>query len=288
MNEMAAKLLAKGPIWFCERILGSSLFDYQKDIINAVFKYPYVTVKSSNSVGKSYLAANLALAFLYLHQNSIVLTTAPNADQVEKIIWKEIRQLYNNVGNNFDAGLGGNLLPKNPELYIKSDWFAYGLTPKTDARLQGYHAVDILLIIDESGGVRDEIFDAADRILTTSNAHILQIGNPNPPKGNEGNKFFDSFNSPLYKKFSISAFDTANFKYFGVTRDKLESGEWKELVKNEEMPYPYLVNPSWAYNIGIKSGFDSPEYYIGVLGDYHPEGSAALIPFDWLEKIVWN
>jgi len=287
MNEIAAKLRDKGPIWFCKNVLGYQPFNYQSEIINSIFKYPRVTVKSCNGVGKSSIAARIILSFLYLNQPSVVLSTAPTFQQVERIIWKELRTAYNNANNLFDGGLGGILLPRSPELYLKNNWFAIGLSTNAPERFQGYHEENLLLIVDESSGVKDDIFEASQRILTSENTHILQIGNPNSPADTTGNYFFESFNSPLYKKYTISAFDTPNFIKFGIQNEHIESGEWREMIGKEKLPAPYLITPSWAAEMAELWGIDSAPYYISVLGEYPPEGSNALIPFNWMEKIVW-
>jgi len=282
MTTQAEKLREKGPIFFCEKILGTELYQYQKDIINAVFENPRVTVRSGNAAGKTYLAANLILSFLYLNSPSVVISTAPTYNQVEKLIWKEIRTLYHGANDRIVGGLGGTLLPRAPELYLTNKWFAIGLSTNQPERLQGYHEENLLLVVDESSGIKDDIFEAAQRILTSKNTHILQIGNPNPPKETTGNYFYDSFNSEIYKKFNINAFDTINFTTFGITQEDIESGKWKEKIGNSKLPSPYLVTPQWVDAMSTQWGIDSAAYSISVLGEYPKDGANNLIPVEWL------
>src|SRR5690348_11685010 len=63
------------PERFAAEVLGSHWWSRQKDAAELVAKHRRVAVKSANGVGKTYLAADLALWFLYTHRPSIVLTT---------------------------------------------------------------------------------------------------------------------------------------------------------------------------------------------------------------------
>ena len=281
MNEIAAKLRAKGPIWFCERILGSSLFDYQKDIINAVFKYPRVTVRSGHSIGKTVLAANVMLSFLYLHKDSIVISTAPTARQVTKVTWKELRRAYNRGNNLYIEELGGKLLPKSPELYLSDDWFAIGLSTDDPDRFQGFHAEDLLVVVDEAAGVDEEIFEAIEGVLTSINCHLLLIGNPTNTSGT----FYDSFQENGWKTFNISAFDTPNLTTFGITQSDFLETDWETKLISK-IPYPFLVTPQWCYDKFLRWGPDSAIYHSRVLGNFPPEGSTILIPRTWINDAI--
>ncbi len=78
------------PAAFAREVLGSEWTAKQEEIARMVRRCRRVAVKSANGVGKTYLAADLALWFLYTHENSIVLTIAPTNRQVRFALWKEI------------------------------------------------------------------------------------------------------------------------------------------------------------------------------------------------------
>src|SRR5690242_358135 len=79
------------PMHFALKILGSRWWSAQEDVGNALVRNRRVVVRSGNGVGKSYLAADLALWFLYTHSPAIVVTTAPTKRQVKQVLWREIR-----------------------------------------------------------------------------------------------------------------------------------------------------------------------------------------------------
>src|SRR5690606_2827685 len=106
--------------------------------------------------GKTKVAAWIALWFLYTHLNSKVITTAPTWHQVENLLWREIHAAH----ANSRISLGGKVLQTQIEL--GKQWFALGLSTDKPERFQGFHAEDILLIVDEASGVDQQIFDAAE------------------------------------------------------------------------------------------------------------------------------
>src|SRR5690242_8446371 len=63
------------PARFAREVLLSTWWSAQEEIATLVAGHRRVAVKAANGVGKTYLAADLALWFLYCHQPSIVLTT---------------------------------------------------------------------------------------------------------------------------------------------------------------------------------------------------------------------
>src|SRR5438128_1624286 len=82
------------PWLFAKEVLGSHWWYKQKSVATALVNNKRVVVKSANGVGKTYLAADLALWFLYTHQPCIVLTTAPTWRQVRHLLWEEIRKRW--------------------------------------------------------------------------------------------------------------------------------------------------------------------------------------------------
>lgn len=113
------------PEYFTEKILNKKLWPIQAEILKSVRDNMRTAVRSCHGIGKTFTAAMCILWFLYTHPKAIVLSTAPTWRQVEKLIWKEIRSAYREAV----IPLGGNLLPKTPELHlIHDEWYAAGLS----------------------------------------------------------------------------------------------------------------------------------------------------------------
>lgn len=262
------------PVYFAQKVLGRRLWDKQAEILNSVRENSRTAVRSCHGIGKTFTAAICILWFLYSRPKAIVLSTAPTWRQVEKLIWKEVRSAYREAL----VPLGGELMPRSPELHIIPDeWYAAGLSTNEPERFQGFHEQHILLVIDEASGVKPEIYEAAEGILTSNGARLLLLGNPTIPHG----PFYEAFRGRSYKTFHVSAFDTPNFA--GITPVDLETGEWESKAK---IVIPSLIVPSWAAERLREWGKDSVPYQVRVLGNFPEYSEDNLIPLSWVEAAM--
>lgn len=249
------------PVWWCKEVVGNTLWSKQKEIIESVRDNTRTTVRSCNGAGKSFVSANIVAWFITNFPESIVITTAPTSRQVEEILWQEVARVY----NKSKFPLGGRLMKTKWDFGAK--WFAMGLSTDEPDRFQGFHAQHILGIIDEACGVEPQIYEAMEAILTSSGARLLLIGNPTEPDG----EFFKTFQSPLYNKIHINAYDTPNF-----------TGE----LGNVELPG--LITPQWVKERKQEWGEESPAYQARVLGEFPDVSSTSMIPLSWIMKSVVN
>lgn len=58
---------------------------------------------------------------------------------------------------------------------------ALGRKDTDQAALQGIHALNPIIVIDEACGVPKSIFDAVDSLATNANTRVLAIGNSDDP-----------------------------------------------------------------------------------------------------------
>lgn len=264
----------RDPEYFTEKILNKKLWSIQAEILRSVRDNPRTAVRSCHGIGKTFTAAMSILWFLYTHPKAIVLSTAPTWRQVEKLIWKEIRSAYREA----KIPLGGNLLPKAPELHlIHDEWYAAGLSTNEPDRFQGFHEEHILVIVDEAAGVNLEIFESIEGILTSSGARLLLIGNPTAI----GTPFYDAFTKPGYQTYHVSAYDTPNFTAYGITPEDIATDRWREKAK--EVAYPRLITPQWVSDRFKAWGEASAPYQVRVMGNFPRQGEDTLIPLLWIE-----
>jgi len=273
-NKGIGRRLRRDPVGSIEKLFRVELWSRQREIVRAVSEHPRTAVRSCHGPGKTFLAGNIVLWYLYAHRPSIVLTTAPTWRQVEKLLWKELRASYARAGV-----LGGNLLPKSPELQLIHDqWYAAGLSTNQPDRFQGYHEKHILVVVDEAAGVPEDIFEAIQGVLTSEHSRLLLLGNPT----SIGGTFHKAFRSPGYHTIHISAFDTPNFTTFGITEQDFHDNTWEAKIAGP-LPNPKLITPAWAYDKFVTWGPDSPAYQARVMGNF-PEGADdTLIPLAWVE-----
>lgn len=240
------------PVEFIKYFFDSILWSKQIEVVNAVKDYQRTAVRSANTVGKSNVAAKIALWFLLSYQPSKVIITAPTFTQIEEILWKEIATLY----NHSKIPIGGELL--KTELKFDTDWFALGISTNEVNRFQGFHSPYLLVIIDEALGVDPMIWEAIEGLHPY---RILAIGNPLSSEG----EFFKCFSNPSWHKIGISALDCVR---------------WQQQYGN----IPGLVTLEWCEERAAEWGIKSPLYVSRVLGEFPQEGTDTLIHLDWVDK----
>ena len=268
-----AEIWKAEPSEFCQDIFNDRLFEnytdagqtylYDKmiEILNSVRDNRRTAVKSCNSSGKTFIAARIAIWFTLMHRDSIVLTTAPTDRQVEHLLWKEIRVAYNKAR----MPLGGYMLNKawkdiagNPKWYM----LGFSVNDYDSQTMQGYHAPDILIIVDEANGIPSVVYEGIESMMTSQNAKLLLIGNPINPQG----EFYNVFQSDIgYNRITISAFDTPN-------------------IIHQKVMIPGLITHEWIDDVRRKYGDDSAYYTARVLGEFPQSSADALIPRQWVEK----
>lgn len=248
--------LCKDPVFFCRHILGIEPWGKQLEVLEALCSNDRVAVRSGHGTGKSFIASAAALWFLYSHYPAKVITTAPTWNQVRQILWSEIRKMH----SASRIPLGGKVLEER--IKLTDGAFAVGLSTDEAERFQGFHAENVLVILDEAPGVREDIWEAAETLLTGSIGKILAIGNPTKASG----LFFDAFkDTSSWKKIRISCLDSPN-------------------VKEGKILFPRLVTSRWVESRRRDWGEDTALWKSRILGEFPDDSASVLIPRNWLEK----
>jgi phage terminase large subunit len=278
------------PHEFIADVLGATPWHKQVEIVQDIFHYSRVAVKTCNSVGKSYIAARIAVTYLMLYPDSIVVTTAPTWNQVKNVLWREIRSSIKKAeqitGIQLTQGQASQV-----ELNIDTKWYAIGVSTSTPDNMMGYHADNLLVIVDEAGGVDEAIFQGVRAITTNIHNKILLIGNPTTPDGEFMKAFGDSSN---YIQHTISAFDTPNFTENNIHTiedllaaftppDGLDARERVEHFERtrramEPLPYDQLIDPGDVYQKYLDWGPDSDAWAALVMGEFPKQSAQSLIP----------
>lgn len=175
-NPQAVQLFLraqKEPSWWMEQACGWGLWGKQRIIADALVDHERVAVPAAFGVGKTYLAARIALWWLFNHKPSKVITTAPTLRQVKDLLWSELRAAH----RRSKRPLGGD--PLTLQLALEEDWFALGFAtdPKEVDRFTGYHSPHMLVIFDQACGVDRAIWQAAEGLMTGAHCRWLTISN---------------------------------------------------------------------------------------------------------------
>jgi hypothetical protein len=159
-----------------------------------------VCVCAANGVGKTYLAADIAVSFLLDHPSALVLFTAPTQRQVEQLLWPEIvRRLKDQKLMPPDEPLG------KPE-WNREGGSLFGFATNQPERMQGFHARDLLIVVDETSGMTAELLEAMEAVALGANNYIFAIGNPNEPFS----PFYNLTLTPSWRHETLSALTHPN------------------------------------------------------------------------------
>jgi len=307
-QESRKSMYANDPVAWARDVLGVEPWSKQQDIMQSVQANDHVAVRSCHGSGKSYVASLLACWWISTHPvgEAIVVTTAPTYAQVHAILWEDIRKHHLNAKERFEAGLSPMKIPG----YItqsdqwKSDdgqLLGFGRKPadNNDHGFQGIHRPYVLVIIDESCGIKENLFVAVEAITTTENSRILAIGNPDDP-ATHFNKFFTR--DDTWATLDVSSFDSPNFTRYHEghydnctdedewTRNQCQKRKWAErwdrdrALNLSDKVLGLLPNHEWVEQRRRSWGVESALWMSKVLGEFPLQSVNTLFSVETLSK----
>jgi hypothetical protein len=271
--------------WAADR-LHSFLWSKQKQILESVRDYRKTAVRSCHGPGKSFTAAAATSWWLSIHKpgEAFVVTSAPTGRQVRAILWREIGRAHGR------GQLTGRTNQTEWWMRVpngKEELVAFGQKPADmdPTAFQGIHARYVLVILDEACGIPEQLFIAADSLLTNDDCRILAEGNPDDPSTT-----FAEICKPGsgWNTIAVSAFDTPNFTGEAVPADlgkRLVGRTWVEEKRSK-----WAKKWTWTSDgkkcvppKGEKPEDMHPLWASKVLGQFPIHSDAAgLIPPSWL------
>ena len=276
---------------FIREALGVTLDPEQQAIVAAVQTNKRVSVRSGTARGKDFVAACIAVSFLYLTprwnkrgelvENTKVALTAPTDRQVKNIMMPEISRLFNKAKKR------GFVLPGRLTAYdIRTDneeWFLTGF--KADEHnheaWSGFHAVNTMFIVTEATGISDDTFAAIEGNLQ-GNSRIVLVFNPNTVVGYAAR----SQKSARWTRFCLNSLTAPNVVQhkllypgqvdYDWVKDKLEN--WCTRITADEVQ-------AEMDDFEFEGQWYRPEdlFRKKVLGQFPKVSDDILIPAQWLE-----
>lgn len=252
ISQDAILYYAEHPVEFVEDIIGATPDEQQAPILRSVAANPMTSVRSGHGVGKSTIEAWAVIWFLSTRPFPKIPCTAPTQHQLYDILWAEINKWLRN-----NPALANEIKWTNEKVYMKGqreEWFAVARTASNPDALQGFHAEDVLYIIDEASGVNDKIFEPVLGALSTPGARLLMCGNPTQLSG----FFFDSHHK-----------NRANYSAFHIDGRKSSrvSDEYVQMIVN-------------------MYGEDSDVFRVRVAGEFPLQEDDIFIPLPLIEKSI--
>lgn len=234
-------------VYFVRKAIGVEPTGQQAMVLNAISKPgAKVSVRSGHGTGKSTSAAWEILRTVLLFPNCKVPCTAPTGHQLEDVLWSEISKWHQKMHPWFRD----QVIVDSSTVYAKDNrqtQFAVARTARKEnpEALQGFHADNLLFVIDEASGIPDPIFEVAQGALSTDNVRVLMLSNPTQTTG----YFFQSHhrNKHRWECLKLSCADSP------------------------------LVSADYIRDMREDYGEDSDVYRVRVLGDFPVSAIAQLI-----------
>jgi phage terminase large subunit len=274
---------------FARDVFGIDPWRKQREILESVQNYFRTAATSGHKIGKSTTDAIVAWWFYCTFPESRVVLTATTDNQVNGILWREIRRLWMRAkrkgielpgGEPHEIARSGIVNPTDLS-EIK------GYTAKEAEAIAGVSGPAILYIVDEASGVKAQIFQAIQGNRAGGNAWVLLTSNPTRADGEN----YDAHHSKRaevlgaaagYHCFQIDSRDSPNV-----------TGEWRELEewdfdagcwRPRTGPIPGLAQPEWVDEMVREHGEDSPIFAVRVKGSFVVAEQAKIFPIALLTE----
>ena len=265
------------PIGFVEQGLKETLWSKQREILESVRDNKRTAVPACHAPGKSHLAARIVAWWVMSNEpgTAQVVTTATSFRQVRNILWAHIRRLH--AIHNLD----GECLMV--EWKRGQEMVAFGFAPAqyNETALQGIHAPNLLVVVDEAGGISDTIGVALEALMTGGNTRLLLLGNP--PTDNENSWFERTCSSNLYNTITIGANDTPNF-----TGEETGTCTTCPTAVAKHSVASHLVDAEWVNDVIQELGAESAFVEARVHARFPRSTGNRVIPSTWLDEASTN
>ncbi len=194
----------------------------------------FISVAAGRGIGKSSVMAMILLWFLMCYKDAQIPCTAPSAQHMYDVLWKEVAKWHSKLPPNFKE----KVEVESSYIRMKDSpltWYARAATARKERpeALSGVHSDNVMLMADEASAVADEVFDVGVGSLTNKNALMLLISNYTRTTG-----YFHRSQENLHNDFQVLNFNA------------------------EESP---VVDPE-SIERQKRNGEDSTEYRVNVLG----------------------
>lgn len=243
----------RSPLAFVTECLQAQPDEWQTAALLNLEHHDRLSIRAGHGVGKTAIEAWAALWFIVTHHPCKIPVTANSQDQLKDVVWAEIgvwqRRMPQALRDEIEFGAERIYLKAAPESFIA----ARTASRDNPEALQGFHAPNLLFIIEEASGIDDIVFEVAQGALSTPGAKVLMCGNPTRTTG----FFYDTHHS---------------------LRER-----WKTMrVNSEDVPRAR----GHIEDIIAKYGRDSNAYRVRVLGEFPNTEDDAIIPLHLCEAAL--
>lgn len=246
------------PLLFVQECIGvKDIEPWQEETLKALVQNNRIAIRSGHGVGKTTLLSWIILWFGSTRNDAKIPVTAPVSDQLSVNLWGEVRKWRSVMQENSTIGawLASQIQIKDGEIVWENGNACIARTARRDnpEALAGFHAGNLLFLIDEASGVDEIIFETALGALSTPGAKQLMTGNPTRAMG----YFYNAF-----------------------TRNRNQY--WTRRVSSEEVSRAH----GHIQDVISTYGRESNQYRVRVMGEFPTQADDQLIPLEAIESSV--
>jgi hypothetical protein len=294
------------PVGFCQNIFGITIYEDIANILNGLLVTKVLVAQAANALGKTHIAAHIAVWRYKTHSDAKVYCMAPNLRALKDNIWGEVIAITRQHPELFadDEVLTTRIYNlKDPRNFITGVPVPVaGKEEKMEATFSGKHAAGgMFFILDEGDAIPEVVYKAIDGCMTGDKSKMFIPMNPkskNTPVGRLQK-------NGSAKTLILSAFDHPNV----ITGMEVIPGcitrtdtiqrihKWTRALTQEEMVNPndetLSLLPDYVCNLEVScenkedgmlpalvQGYrkiTDQQYYYKVLGRYPQQSENQLV-----------
>ena len=207
------------PLGFTKGVLQLQCYPWAERILCDLDRRGAVAVRAANGSGKtSRLAASSALWHAAVFPKSLTICTAGVFRQVKE-------QLFPAIRSHAHKFRGWQFFETEVETHHGSR--ILGFSTDDPGRFEGWHAENLLMIVDEAKSVAPSIFEAIERCQPS---RLLLLSSPGGCSG----YFYDAFNTrrKFFRQHTITAHDCPHISRDWINEQIEKYGEHHPLVRS--------------------------------------------------------
>lgn len=209
-------------IRFAEDILQVRLAATQKRILRSLAENKRTLVVSGNGPGKSFGVAIAVDAFMCTNTDATGLGTSGSYSQFIDGMWRPMKNLFEEAQERYRIP-GKALTGQQPRLEIDDDWFFRVVSPRDPGELEGRHAEQTIVVIEEADKkyISEDHFSSSRSTVTSAEDRMLAVANP--PEDETG---------VVYQKMQSDQWNVIQFSSFESHNVRVDAGE----LDDEHLP----------------------------------------------------
>lgn len=249
--------------YFLENVLNVEPQEWQLDVMRNLREGDDIAVRSGHGVGKTAVATWSLTWWMLTKPFSVVVVTGPTETQLKDILWPELKKWHERF-----------LLPRwfrwTKSSYFnekhQEQWRALYRTSSSDPEnMAGFHAADLLYIVDEASGVSDDVFEVIEGALSEGGQKML-LGNPTRSLGEFYRAFHEDAN--LFSTYHVNGEECGRVSDRWVEKQKKKWGKKSDI---------YRVRVQGEFPRGTEDSY-IPLYLVSdaMIRDLEPQGRLHL------------